>query len=98
MRLSGKWMSIVDDRVLEFIDDNGYGSPTEMKREGPIRFSRQYVAARCRELADHGLLKPVGNGVYVLTDRGEQYLSGELATFEDGDDDSPGTSDLSGQE
>jgi len=29
-------------------------------------------------LADHGLLKPLGNGVYVITEQGEQYLDGEI--------------------
>lgn len=76
-------MTIVDDRILEYIDENEHGSPSEMKDDGPIRYSRQHIARRCRKLADHGLLKPVGNGVYVITDRGEAYLDGELDTHED---------------
>jgi predicted transcriptional regulator len=80
-------MTIVDDRVLEYIREHEHGSPTEMMEEGPIRYSRQYVAERCRELADHGLIKNVGNGVYVITERGEQYLDGELDTSEDAQDD-----------
>ncbi|WP_379801876.1 MarR family transcriptional regulator [Haloarcula halophila] len=83
MRKSGKWMTIVDDRVLEYIREEGHGSPTEMKENGPIRYSRQYIAERCRKLADHGLLKPVGNGVYTITERGEAYLDEELDTHED---------------
>jgi predicted transcriptional regulator len=80
-------MTIVDDRVLEYIQEHEHGSPTEMMEEGPIRYSRQYVAERCRELAKHGLIKNVGNGVYVITERGEQYLAGELDTNEDSQDD-----------
>lgn len=76
-------MTIVDDRVLEYIKEHEHGSPTEMKEEGPIRYSRQYIARRCQELADHGLLQPVGNGVYIITERGEAYLRGELDTHED---------------
>lgn len=76
-------MSIVDDRVLEYIEENEHGSPTEMKEEGPIRYSRQYIARRCKELEKHGLLKAVGNGVYVITDRGKAYLRGDLDTHED---------------
>jgi len=76
-------MSIVDDRILEYILENEHGAPKEMKEEGPIRYSRAYIARRCQELADHGLLKPVGNGVYVITDRGEAYLDGELDTHVD---------------
>ena len=86
MRRSGKWMSIVDDRVLEYIRENEYGSPTEMKDKGPIRYTRQHIAKRCRKLAEHGLLKPVGNGVYVITERGEKYLDGEIDTHVDTQD------------
>jgi repressor of nif and glnA expression len=76
-------MTIVDDRILEYIREHEHGSASEMKKQGPIRYSRQHIARRCRKLADHGLLKPVGNGVYVITERGEAYLDGELDTHED---------------
>lgn len=92
MRKSGKWMTIVDDRVLEYIRENEHGSPTKMKNEGPIPYSRQYIAERCRKLADHSLLKPVGNGVYVITDRGEAYLDGNLDTHEDAPEEQLGES------
>lgn len=80
MRHSGDWMTLVDDRVLEYIREHGSGSPTQMKKEGPIHYSRQYVDKRCRKLADEGLLKHLGNGVYILTDDGEAYLDGKLDT------------------
>ena len=83
MRKSGKWMSIVDDRILEYIHENEHGSPTEMMEEGPIRYSRAYIARRCKELVKRDLLKPVGNGVYVITERGRSYLAGDLDTRED---------------
>ncbi len=76
-------MTIVDDRVLEFIRENEHGSPKQMKEEGPIPYSRQYIARRCKKLAEHGLLQHVGNGVYVITERGEAYLDGDLDTHED---------------
>lgn len=76
-------MTIVDDRVLEYIHEHKHGAPTEMMEDGPIRYSRQYIARRCKKLADHGLLQHVGNGVYVITERGEKYLEGELDTSED---------------
>lgn len=80
MRHSGDWMSLVDDRVLEYIREHGSGSPTKMKNEGPIHYSRQYVDQRCKKIADEGLLRHLGNGVYVLTDDGEAYLDGTLDT------------------
>ena len=51
-----------------------------MKREGPIRYSRQQVHRRCKKLAENGLVKDLGNGVYVITDDGEAYLDGRLDT------------------
>ena len=82
-------MVIADDRILEYISENEHGSPTEMKEEGPIRYSRQYLSERCQKLAGHGLLKPVGNGVYIITDRGEEYLDGGLDTHRDSPDEVP---------
>ena len=85
-------MTIVDDRILEYIRENEHGSPTEMKEEGPIRYSRQYISQRCQKLADHGLLKPVGNGVYIITERGGKYLDAELDTHVDQPDETNGNS------
>ena len=93
MRKSGKWMTIVDDRVLEYIRENEHGSPTKMMEEGPIRYSKAYIAERCRKLAEHGLLKPVGNGVYVITERGERYLDGEIDTHVNRQDETGNISD-----
>lgn len=80
MRRSGDWMTLVDDRVLEYIREHGSGSPTEMKREGPIRYSSAYISRRCLKLAEEGLLKSLGRGVYVITEDGEAYLDGKLDT------------------
>lgn len=80
MRHSGDWMTIVDDRVLEYIRENESGSPTAMKRDAPIHYSREYVHKRCKRLTEEGLLKHLGNGVYVITDEGEAYLDGKLDT------------------
>nr|WP_238993884.1 phage repressor protein [Halobellus captivus] len=37
-------------------------------------------------MVNHGLLDDLGNGVYIITDRGEQYLDGEIDTSEDAPD------------
>lgn len=80
MRYSGDWMSLVDDRILEYIHEHDSGSPKKMKDEGRIRYSRQHIARRCRKLAEKGLLTHLGNGVYIITEEGEAYLRGELDT------------------
>ena len=73
-------MTAVDDRILEYLSEHESGSPTKMKREGPIRYSRQQVHRRCKRLAEEGLVRHLGNGVYIITEDGEAYLEGRLDT------------------
>ena len=80
MRYAGEWMSAADDRILEYLSENESGSPTKMKREGPIRYSRVQVHRRCKKLAENGLINDLGNGVYMITEDGEAYLEGRLDT------------------
>lgn len=75
-------MTLVDDRVLEYLSEHDSGSPEEMRKRGPIHYSRQYIGRRCKKLAEEGLLKHLGNGIYVITDDGEAYLDGRLDTQE----------------
>ncbi|MFH5798556.1 MarR family transcriptional regulator [Haladaptatus sp. CMAA 1911] len=92
MRKSGKWMTIWDDRILEYIITNESASVGELANSGYVRVSNTHVSRRCKKLAEHGMLKPLGNGVYIITERGEAYLDGELDTSEESQDDSPSIS------
>ena len=82
MRYAGGWMTAADDRILEYLSENETGSPAKMKREGPIRYSRQQINRRCKRLAEEELVRHLGNGVYVITGDGEAYLEGRLDTEE----------------
>lgn len=86
MRYSGDWMVLADDRILEYIREEGSGRPKAMADSGYVRFSRPYITQRCKTLVEHGLLRHLGNGVYVIADRGERYLDGEIDTSEDAPD------------
>lgn len=77
MRRSGEWMVLADERILEYIREKESGAPKEMADSGYVRFSRQYISRRCKDLVDNGLLKHLGNGVYIITDAGEAYLDEE---------------------
>jgi len=79
-------MVLADDRILEFIRKEGAGKPKMMEDSGYVRYSRSYISKRCRKLVEHGLLRDLGDGVYVITDRGERYLDGEIDTSEDAPD------------
>lgn len=78
MRRSADWMVICDERILEYLSENETGTPKQMADSSLVRFSRSYITQRCRKLVDYGLLRLLGNGVYVITDTGEEYLEGEL--------------------
>ena len=80
MRHSGDWMTLLDDRILEYLSENEAASPTEMKKGGPLHFSRAYIGRRCRKLAEEGLIREISDAVYKITDDGEAYLSGVLDT------------------
>jgi hypothetical protein len=80
MRHSGDWMVLLDDRILEFLDENEAGSPTEIMRGTTTDNSRQHFARRCRKLAEEGLIREISNATYVITAEGEAYLAGRLDT------------------
>lgn len=78
MRYSARWMTIADERILEHLRQVETDTPKGMAESGDVRFSRQYIGERCRKLADYGMVQHLGNGVYRITEEGEQYLDGEL--------------------
>ena len=78
MRYSADWMTIADERILEYLSTSETSTPKKMADSGDVRFSRQYIGERCRKLADYRLVQHLGNGVYRITEQGEQYLNGDL--------------------
>lgn len=71
-------MTLADDRILEFLREEGPASPSRIHEDGRVDFSRPYINQRCGKLAEHNLVENLGNGVYAVTDQGEEYLDGEL--------------------
>ena len=82
-------MVLTDDRILEYIRENGSGSATEMADSGLFTVTRGYLSQRCGKLVEHGLLNNLGNGVFTISERGEKYLDGEINTSEDMPDEVP---------
>lgn len=73
-------MTLADERILEFLRDEGGGQPTHIANgitDAGMSYNPKYIGTRCRKLADHGLLYNMGNGLYRLTETGTQYLSEE---------------------
>lgn len=76
-RKQGTWMSKWDDRLLEYIEENGSGAPTEISSADFMPISKQYASKRLKELSERNLLEPLGNGVYQITKEGLMYLYGD---------------------
>lgn len=90
MRKHADWLSQADERILEFLQENGNHPPlaiTENMREigEGMDYHAQTIRRECRQLQDHGLLVNVGGGTYSITDEGVAFLEGELdaATLSD---------------
>jgi Mn-dependent DtxR family transcriptional regulator len=79
MRRSASWQSAPDDRILEIAaeDEDGIVKVGNLADHDYIHVGQSQVSRRCKKLAEHGLLRKIGDGVYVITDRGEAYLKGE---------------------
>lgn len=78
MRYDADWMTRADERILEYLEMNGPSTPKKMSETETVRFTRQHINQRCKKLVEYGMLVHLGNGVYDITDTGEQYLAGEL--------------------
>jgi len=78
MRYSANWMVLADERILEYLSQTETSTPKKMADSGDVRYSRQYIGERCRKLEDYRLVQHLGNGVYRITEKGEQYLASEI--------------------
>jgi predicted transcriptional regulator len=83
MRQSARWMVLLDDRIMEYTDENGPSLPSEIADDDRIPYGKQHVGNRCRKLTEKGFLENVGNGVYVLTTQGKDYLEGSFDANEE---------------
>jgi predicted transcriptional regulator len=85
MRPRISWMNQCDNRILELLNETDIKLTPFVVAEN-IDYNRQYVNRRMRILATNELVENTGDGLYRITDRGRQYLTGEL----DKDDLEPG--------
>lgn len=82
MRGSADWMTLSDDRILEYLSEVGPRRPGLIADEERFIWSSQTASNRCNKLAEYGLLKNLGNGLYQITDDGRAYLAGDLDAAE----------------
>lgn len=71
-------MTQADDRILETLAETQLVlSPRVLAVN--IDYTRHYISARLRILAEAGLVERVEEGLYRITESGEAYLAGELS-------------------
>jgi len=78
MRAPGKWMMQIDERILEYLDEEGWGTPATMQDEFTSTISRQRLRSRCNHLAERELIVPVHGDMYEISRWGQAYLRGDL--------------------
>ena len=71
-------MTIWDDRILEIAREENSVRAAELDKTDYFHISRPQISRRLKKLAQKGLLDDYGNGVYVITSDGLDYLKGEL--------------------
>jgi len=78
MRKNAYWMKAQDDRILEYLDREGWASPSLITSESSIDISEGHVEERLRMLWYAELVVPIWSDAYELTSIGALYLRGEL--------------------
>jgi DNA-binding IclR family transcriptional regulator len=71
-------MTIADERILEYLSEHDSGTPKRISDHEHVDYGRSYIHQRCQKLERCGLVQFLGNGVYILTEKGQQYLNGEF--------------------
>lgn len=73
-----------EDLILEYLAECDMALPlrpiyVNLKRDRDITFSQRTVKRRLESLVDRDLVEKldIGNGYYVVSDRGRAYLRGE---------------------
>ncbi|OYR84415.1 MarR family transcriptional regulator [Halorubrum sp. E3] len=78
MRPRVPWMTSADNRILEFLDEKDIVATPQVIAAN-IDYNRLYVNERIRILAQNDLVEKDDKPLYQITERGRQYLRGELS-------------------
>jgi predicted transcriptional regulator len=70
-------MNQTDDRILLLLEESGLMlSPAVLAAN--LDYTRGWVSKRLRKLLEAGLVEKSQSSYYEITERGEQYLAGEI--------------------
>lgn len=76
MREFPSWMNPADERILEYLRDEGMGTPKMIADR--LDKHNNYMGERLRELTDRGLVERPSRGVYKITETGIDWLDEKL--------------------
>jgi len=80
VRRTATWMQQVDDRILEYVDEEDWATPALLADEPEFRHaSERRLRERMEWLVYAGLLAPIAGEVVEITGAGQRYLAGDLA-------------------
>jgi len=71
-------MEQIDERILEYISENGWVSPGILYQERGFNASKGRIRERCKTLQYAGFVYPIGSEMYDLTTDGILFLRGEV--------------------
>lgn len=75
------WMKAVDHAILSLLGGSQKLELTPNNIARNIGYNNEYVGKRCRLLAENGLLNREtydSDPFYSITERGEEYLAGDI--------------------
>lgn len=78
MREFADWMNPIDERILEYLRDEGVGTPNKIADH--LSKHNNYIGERCRKMLDHGLVERVDRGVYIISNKGEDWLDEKIGS------------------
>lgn len=70
-------MTQTDERILEFVESEVKASPKEIAESGYVSNDNKYISQRLKVLLGSGLVQRVSRGLYRITPKGREYLSGD---------------------
>jgi len=74
-------MNQTDDRILELLDESGLElTPSVIAKN--LNYSRSWASRRVSKLIEHNLIIQTDNNYYKISQKGQEYLSGDITAEE----------------
>ena len=77
-RQSAFWMKQLDERILEYLDEEGWATPSIMARSPAFSASEGHIRERCQMLRYIGFIDVIHGRMYELDTDGQLYLKGKI--------------------